>query len=144
MGFKYRARYNIRILNLSVSASTELPYHIDPLNMALTQAWIQGLVVVVSAGNEGPQPSSVTAPGNNPWLITVGAADYSTDGQWRSVAPFSAAAQPTRDISNPISSLPVRCWPVCDQRTLSDQKANQIISTPKGIGLRAGLPKHRP
>ena len=84
-----RARYNIRILNLSVSASTELPYHIDPLNMALTQAWIQGLVVVVSAGNEGPQPSSVTAPGNNPWLITVGAADYSTDGQWRSVAPFS-------------------------------------------------------
>ena len=85
----HKARHNIRVLNLSISAPTDLPYYLDPLNIALTNAWSEGLVVVVSAGNEGPAPSSVTSPGNNPWLITVGAADYEEDGGWTKVAPFS-------------------------------------------------------
>ena len=85
----HKTRHNIRVLNLSISAPTDLPYYLDPLNIALTNAWSEGLVVVVSAGNEGPAPSSVTSPGNNPWLITVGAADYEEDGGWTKVAPFS-------------------------------------------------------
>ena len=85
----HQHQHNIRILNLSVSASAELPYFIDPLNMALTAAWNRGLVVVVSAGNEGPALSSITSPGNNPWLITVGAADYRDDVGWYRAAPFS-------------------------------------------------------
>lgn len=84
-----KANHNIRVLNLSISALTDLPYYLDPMNMALTRAWNEGLVVVVSAGNEGPKASSITAPGNNPWLITVGAADYGDDSRWSSVAPFS-------------------------------------------------------
>lgn len=79
----------IRVVNLSVSASTELPYHIDPLNRALTEAWDSGLVVVVSAGNQGPAPSTVTAPGNNPWLISVGAANFDSIREIVEVAPFS-------------------------------------------------------
>ena len=82
-------RLGIRVLNLSVSASNELPYHIDPLNHALTKAWNSGLVVVVSAGNTGPDESSVTAPGNNPWLISVGAAGINSADQAIEVAPFS-------------------------------------------------------
>jgi hypothetical protein len=85
----HKTRHNIRVLNLSISAPTDLPYYLDPLNIALTNAWSEGLVVVVSAGNEGPVPSSVTSPGNNPWLITVGAADYEEDSGWTKVAPFS-------------------------------------------------------
>jgi len=85
----HRTRHNIRVLNLSISAPTDLPYYLDPLNIALTNAWGEGLVVVVSAGNEGPGKSSVTAPGNNPWLLTVGAADYASKGGWVSLAPFS-------------------------------------------------------
>ena len=85
----HKTRHNIRVLNLSISAPTDLPYYLDPLNIALTNAWSEGLVVVVSAGNEGPAPSSVTSPGNNPWLITVGAADYEEGSNWTKVAPFS-------------------------------------------------------
>jgi serine protease AprX len=85
----HRTRHNIRVLNLSISAPTDLPYYLDPLNIALTNAWGEGLVVVVSAGNEGPGQSSITAPGNNPWLLTVGAADYASEGGWVSLAPFS-------------------------------------------------------
>lgn len=91
----HRKRYNLRVLNLSMSASAELPYHIDPLNRALTAAWNAGLVVVVSAGNDGPYAGSVTAPGNNPWLISVGAADFQAVNGWRDVAPFSGRG-PTR------------------------------------------------
>ena len=81
-------RLGIRVLNLSVSASDELHYHIDPLNRALTKAWDSGLVVVVSAGNTGPDDSTITAPGNNPWLISVGAASINIPDQIE-VAPFS-------------------------------------------------------
>ena len=84
-----KERHGIRILNLSVSASTELPYHLDPLNRALTKAWESGLVVVVSAGNQGPTQSSVTAPGNNPWLISVGAASFNDAREAAEVVPFS-------------------------------------------------------
>ena len=84
-----KERYGIRVVNLSLSASAELPYHIDPLNRALTKAWEHGLVVVVSAGNQGPAPSTVTAPGNNPWLISVGAASAGITGEAVEVAPFS-------------------------------------------------------
>jgi hypothetical protein len=59
------------------------------MNVALTNAWNEGLIVVVSAGNGGPEESSITAPGNNPWLITVGAADYRNDAGWTDIAPFS-------------------------------------------------------
>ena len=82
-------RLGIRVLNLSVSASSELFYHIDPLNRALTKAWNSGLVVVVSAGNTGPDESTITAPGNNPWLISVGAASINSADGAIEVAPFS-------------------------------------------------------
>ena len=85
----HKDAFNIRVLNLSISAQADLPYYLDPMNIALTKAWSEGLTVVVSAGNGGPQPSSITAPGNNPWLITVGAADYVSDQGWTDVAPFS-------------------------------------------------------
>lgn len=85
----HRAEYNIRVLNLSISASADLPYYLDPMNIALTNAWNEGLIIVVSAGNEGPSKSSVTAPGNNPWLITVGAADFKDNEGWTHIAPFS-------------------------------------------------------
>ncbi|MDG1032853.1 MAG: S8 family serine peptidase [Luminiphilus sp.] len=91
----HRKRYNLKVLNLSMSASAQLPYTIDPLNRALTAAWNAGLVVVVSAGNDGPAAGSVTAPGNNPWLISVGAADFQDTKGWRDVAPFSGRG-PTR------------------------------------------------
>jgi subtilisin family serine protease len=36
-------------------------------------AWKAGIVVVVSAGNEGPDPMTIGVPGNVPYVITTGA-----------------------------------------------------------------------
>ena len=37
--------------------------------------WDEGLVVVAAAGNQGPKPGSVTAPGCSKKIITVGSSD---------------------------------------------------------------------
>jgi serine protease AprX len=68
-----RQKYKIRVLNLSFGAPPESNYWDDPLNQAVMAAWKAGIVVVVSAGNEGPNPMTIGVPGNVPYVITTGA-----------------------------------------------------------------------
>ncbi len=94
-----RDEYNIRVLNLSLVAPSLVPYWADPLDRAVSKAWASGIVVVVAAGNGGPNPMTISAPGNNPYVITVGAfTDNYTPNNWSDdyIAPFSAAG-PTYD-----------------------------------------------
>jgi serine protease AprX len=72
--------YNIRIINLSLGRRVQESYTQDPLCQAVEQAWRAGIVVVVAAGNFGRDNSmntngyaTITAPGNDPYVITVGA-----------------------------------------------------------------------
>ncbi len=79
-----RAAYNIRVINLSVGAGISESYNTDPLALAAKRAVDAGIVVVAAAGNLGhnaagkPQYGGITAPGNAPWVLTVGAS--STEG----------------------------------------------------------------
>ena len=68
-----KSAYNIRVMNLSLTATPQSYYWDDPLNQAVMAAWQAGIVVVVAAGNGGPDPMSIGVPGNNPYVITVGA-----------------------------------------------------------------------
>ncbi|MCH1553608.1 MAG: S8 family serine peptidase, partial [Luminiphilus sp.] len=52
---QHRRELNIRVLNVSISASPELAYWLDPVNQALTAAWHAVITVVVAAGNGGPE-----------------------------------------------------------------------------------------
>ncbi len=91
--------FNIRVMNLSLVSSAEVPYWFDPLNQAVMQAWANGITVVVAAGNDGPNPLTIGVPGNNPYVITVGAfTDNHTPNNWSDdyLTPFSAAG-PTKD-----------------------------------------------
>ncbi|MCB0109044.1 MAG: S8 family peptidase, partial [Caldilineaceae bacterium] len=73
-----REEYNIRVMNLSLLAYATTPYFVDPVNRAVEAAWQKGIVVVAAAGNNGPAAESITVPGNDPYVITVGAYDTST------------------------------------------------------------------
>jgi serine protease AprX len=79
-----RVSHNIRVINLSVGARITESYETDPLTLAAKRAVDAGIVVVTAAGNLGknangkPLYGSITAPGNAPWVLTVGA--YSTEG----------------------------------------------------------------
>ena len=73
-----KSTYNIRVINLSLGRAVYETYKLDPLCQAVEQAWKSGIVVVVAAGNNGRyQPTdgyaTVTSPGNDPYVITVGA-----------------------------------------------------------------------
>jgi len=69
-----RNTYNIRVLNLSLQASVQESSRTSPIDAAVEYAWLKGLVVVVAAGNSGPD-STLYAPANDPYVITVGATD---------------------------------------------------------------------
>lgn len=64
---------NIRVLNLSLTATPRVEYWKDPMNQAVMKAWEAGIVVVVAAGNDGDAWGTIGSPGNNPYVITVGA-----------------------------------------------------------------------
>jgi serine protease AprX len=66
---------DIDVLNLSLASGSPLPYQVDPLNQALRSLWTRGVTVVVPSGNDGPGAGSVTSPGNDPLLLTVGGLD---------------------------------------------------------------------
>lgn len=75
-----KAVYNIRVINLSLGRPVYESYTLDPLCQAVEAAWNAGIVVVVAAGNNGRDNTygeqgygTITAPGNDPFVITVGA-----------------------------------------------------------------------
>ena len=75
-----KSTYNIRVINLSLGRPVFESYTKDPLCQAVESAWKAGIVVVVAAGNYGRNNSggisgygTITAPGNDPYVITVGA-----------------------------------------------------------------------
>ncbi|NLW09474.1 MAG: S8 family peptidase [Firmicutes bacterium] len=70
-----RKNLNIRVINLSLGAPAEKGYKKDPLSRAVEEAWRRGLVVCVAAGNRGPGEGTITTPGINPSVITVGSID---------------------------------------------------------------------
>ena len=78
------AQYNIRVVNMSVGASITESFWTDPLTLAAKRVVDAGVVVVTAAGNAGknaagqPQYGGISAPGNAPWVLTVGAS--STNG----------------------------------------------------------------
>src|SRR5580704_8389949 len=73
-----KSRFNIRVMNLSLGREVYESYRLDPLCQAAEAAWKNGIVVVESAGKNGRTQASqgygtVTSPGNDPYVITVGA-----------------------------------------------------------------------
>ena len=89
---------NIRIINLSVGAGVYESYDADPLTIATKRAVEAGIVVVAAAGNAGrdaqgrTQYGAIAAPGNAPWVVTVGASSHmgTTDRADDTMAAFSS------------------------------------------------------
>ena len=95
---EHRARYNIRVLNLSVAAGVYESFTTDPFTLAARRAVDAGILVVTSAGNLGrsesgqAQHGGITAPGNAPWVLTIGASNHQRTAIRADdvVAPFSS------------------------------------------------------
>jgi len=136
-----KAKYNIRIANLSLHSATKSNFFRDPLDRAVEKLWFGGVVVVAAAGNYGSAagPSGVPyAPGNDPFVITVGAVDIGgTKSRNDDVqAPWSAYGRTLDGFMKPDLAAPGRYMvgPVPVGSTLSVERADKIV-TPGYIQL---------
>ena len=72
---EYRQQYRIRVVNISVGTTCNSKRNHARLLKSVEQLWDEGVVVVTAAGNQGPRPGSITAPGSSKKVITVGSSD---------------------------------------------------------------------
>src|SRR6266550_3424270 len=70
-----RVAYHIRVLNLSFGAKQTTSYHRTLLAGVVESAHFAGIAVVAAAGNAGPGSHSVSMPGADPFVITIGSLD---------------------------------------------------------------------
>jgi len=92
----FKSTYNIKVLNLSLGTNSTQTYRSDPMNYAVEKAWDAGIVVVVAASNLGPAAGTISKPGDDPWVITVGAIDdQGTVGVGDDTIPNFSARGPT-------------------------------------------------
>ena len=74
----HRHKYDIRVVNFSLNEVTPSHFVNDALDKAVEKLWFSGVVVVTAAGNysvDGQSTAVRYAPGNDPFVITVGALD---------------------------------------------------------------------
>ena len=91
-----RATYNIRVANLSLGAPESTSYTLSPLSAAVEVLFFAGVNVIVSAGNSGPGTGTIAVPGDDPFVITVGAVDDNgTPGLGDDSVPTWSSCGPT-------------------------------------------------
>ena len=81
--------YHIRIVNISIGGNTlELNQEQNTLNDWVQKLWDKGVIVCCSAGNNGPNPNSVTTPGTCKDVITVGSYDGKNFSSSGAIRPY--------------------------------------------------------
>jgi len=131
-----KGKYNIRVANFSLHSSYGTNSYRDPLDQAVEKLWFNGVVVVAAAGNYGTAtgPSGVLySPGNDPFVITVGAVDIGGTARNNddAAAPWSAYGYTEDGFYKPDVSAPGRYMvgPVPAGSTLTQQKASSLVGT---------------
>jgi subtilisin family serine protease len=94
---QHRTNYNIRAINLSLSASVPQSYATSPIDAAVENVWRQGVTVVASAGNLGrPRTRSgmrrATTRWLSPWVASM--TTRPSPPAMTACARSAAAAQP--------------------------------------------------
>ena len=97
------AAYNIKVVNMSLGTAAIDSYENDPLCRAARALVDAGIVVVAAAGNEGKDSlgnklyGQIHSPGNDPSVITVGAANtFGTDARTDDGVASYSSRGPTR------------------------------------------------
>jgi serine protease AprX len=129
-----KAQYGIKVANFSLHSSVANSFMYDPLDKAVERLWFNGVTVVVAAGNYGyaDRPSGVPfAPGNDPFVITVGASDTgkSVSTNDDTAAPWSAYGYTLDGFAKPDIAAPGRYMvgPVPVTSTLYTERPDHVV-----------------
>jgi serine protease AprX len=130
-----KAQYNIRVANFSLHSANKASFLNDPLDKAVEKLWFNGVVVIAASGNyavDGKPSGVLYAPGNDPFVITVGAADLNGNASnaTHTNAPFSAYGYTPDGFAKPDLGAPGRylVGPVPASSTLAAQRADAIVA----------------
>jgi serine protease AprX len=109
----HKDEYNIKVANFSMAGATPTTFRFDPLDKAVESLWFNGIVVVAAAGNHGTGNGPVDmsfAPGNDPFVISVGALDQqeTSDPSDDTVPSWSAYGYTMDGFSKPDLAAPGR------------------------------------
>ena len=95
------------VVNLSIVVPAPPPLDSDIIAQAVEKASAMGIVVVSSAGNEGPEPNTIDSPATAPSAIGVGASRNDRDFFDGTVTVPSAAPYPGLPGDNSFGVAPV-------------------------------------
>jgi serine protease AprX len=133
--YQNKATYNIRVANFSLHSTAPASVFWDPLDRAVEKLWFSGVVVVTASGNYGVNglPSGVKyAPGNDPFVITVGANDTSGSVSTNDdkAAPWSSYGYTYDGFAKPELVAPGRFMvgPVPATSTLALERPENIVA----------------
>jgi len=111
---KHYKEYDIRIVNISVGSTRGKNFdETSPLVQGVNKLWSAGLTVFTAAGNHGPKPHSIGAPGNSRKIVTVGSSDMIRNGDFHDYSgrgPTSSCIKKP-DIIAPGSNI-ISCYPM--------------------------------
>ena len=145
----HRARYDIRILNISAGGDYEASYLDDILSRFAEAAIRAGIVVVAAVGNHGERPGYVVPPASVPAVITVGGLDDGGDPRLGRLAGYHSSYGPTIDGLQKPEVITLADWlpapilpgtPTAEQATLlttlertPDEKLAEVIAANHGV-----------
>ncbi|HEY3064061.1 MAG TPA: S8 family peptidase [Chloroflexota bacterium] len=156
--YENKDRYDIKVVNLSLGAATPQSYKQSPIDAAVERLWQAGVTVVASAGNRGAGKGTTWyAPGNDPFVITVGCLDdnqttkadddsscsFSSRGATQDGITKPELVAPGRRIVAPLASLTADLATQYPDRVTVDQEHIRLsgtsMSTPMVTGAAALL-----
>ncbi len=133
--YQHKDENGIRVANFSLHAEGESSFLLDPLDQAVERLWFSGVVVVTAAGNYAVdgQPSGVLyAPGNDPFVITVGSVDLNatTDLADDLTSPWSSYGYTLDGFSKPELAAPGRYMigAVPTTATMTAERPDRIVA----------------
>ncbi|MBI2251782.1 MAG: S8 family peptidase, partial [Armatimonadetes bacterium] len=128
---KNKDKYNIKIINLSFGSESKSSYQDDILAKACEIAVKNGLIVVVAAGNDGPNNGTINSPGIDPLVITVGNLnDKNTITPLDDEIDFNSSRGPTPYDGLPKPDLIARGTNIISALAPNSTLANEVNSYP--------------
>ncbi len=100
------------VVNLSLGSVVAEDPSTDVLVQAVARATQAGIVVVIAAGNDGPDANTISSPGTSPSAITVGASE--NDRFFAAHANVSGGPSYTAFASSTAASTPELDGPIVD------------------------------
>jgi subtilisin family serine protease len=114
----------VDVINYSIGSTAAADPYENADSLAFLDAYRAGVFVAVSAGNGGPDPGTIGAPANAPWVTSIAAS--STDRQFVGQLTLRAGSDQLT-VSGASLTGGASGLPVADAATLGDRKCERPL-----------------